>query len=450
MIIGGVVLLIIVTFIIIFVVRANMPHCPETCKPGLCDSSADCGEDTNYQCVTVPKADCDLELEMKKTACGGKVGSLVKFFDTATNECVTDEDSKVVAKPYNPTDRLTSGAGKYRITTKLDQPFNLKTDEVQIDFVAEQLNTQNLRITHVELDGSDAQRNTVILGEQNINRPVSAVQTPARTYLRLDVPGNDPNGQLKDLKLLIDIAYSTGTGSSMTDKTDRLTVTLRNLAFSWLRPTRAYACPTTSACDDNDPSTRDYCDASSAPFCKHDAITGACGNGVCESGENKCTCTGDCGQCGGTGKVTQSQCVNNACSIQLRSDVVVEPIKLSVQNKLGKVTVTTALEYNKPFNSRDDKVKITIKMDESDKSVTRFSIDSVQLLKGANIEISSAPLGNSLAPGGSVTAVLPMTTQLVEEDITPQLKVSYTMTTATGPDSASYLVNPQRVTVYSP
>ena len=448
LIIGAIAVVIILTFTAIFVIRANMPHCPTVCKPGVCDTSASCSKDTQYQCVTVPKEGCDIVLETQRITCSGKNGTLVKWWDATAKQCFTDVDPGTKITPYVSVQRPTFSGSGLRVTPTLNQPFNLKKDEVTIDVVAEQLTVQNLRITHIEMDGTGPDRNVLVLGEDSPNKAIAAVQTPTKLYLKLDMPGDATTGTVKDLKLLIDLSYSVVSGSTVTEKTNRLSVSLSNLIFNWLRPSRSYPCPATC---EGDPSMHNYCDASSAPFCKHEPLTGACGNSICEANENKCTCPADCGTCTSAGKVTTSQCVSNACQVQLRPTVVVQPLTVPVQNKIGKVDLTTTLVYNSPFNTKSDTVGVTISMNTKDPSVTSFSIDSMQLLKAAGVQESSQTLNSDLAgPGSTATAQLTLPTQLVEEDMSPQLQVFYTIVANGRTDKGSYNAYLQKITVYNP
>lgn len=64
-------------------------------------------------------------------------------------------------------------------------------------------------------------------------------------------------------------------------------------------------------CDDGDACTADSCDSGTGA-CVNDPITPCCGNGSCESGENQCNCSADCG----TPPAGESNCadgVDNDC-----------------------------------------------------------------------------------------------------------------------------------------
>jgi hypothetical protein len=90
-------------------------------------------------------------------------------------------------------------------------------------------------------------------------------------------------------------------------------------------------------------------------------------------------------------------------------------------------------------------------MNTKDPSVTSFSIDSMQLLKAAGVQESSQTLNSDLAgPGSTATAQLTLPTQLVEEDMSPQLQVFYTIVANGRTDKGSYNAYLQKITVYNP
>ncbi len=431
----------------ILVIRANQPHCPPDIQKEPCDLSVSCSKETNFEVIRVPKPGCDPDLEMARASCSGEAedGTLVKFFDPKYEKCVTDEDSSEPTQLYQQTERTSGAGGEYRITTKLDQPFNLGNDEVAIDFIIETLDVKDYHVKHIEIDGEDNDGKLAVLGELFIDRAIPSTQTPVKFRVPLDVPGKDATGTMTDLKMLFDVSFTDGTEQ----RTDRFDVQLQNLDFQWLRPTRKYDCPEESACDDKDPATRDYCDPTNPPFCKHEPVAGACGNGICESSENKCTCAQDCGQCIGSGEVIVNQCVSNQCQIRLRSDVIVEPIKTVSQDGAGGSRLSTTLEYPKPFNSDVDVLTVTIKMDEKDTDVSSFTIDSMQLLKD-EVEIGIKPIGQSMSPGSVASTTFRIPTVFSEESMTPDVKVFITYTRDDQTNKDSYTVNTQDIVVYNP
>jgi len=449
-IIGAVAALLIIVFIIILA----RPRCPESCQQKACEKLITCSSETDYQCKYEDKPNCDKEYELNKMGCTGKTGVMIKTFDNVTEDCAWDVDPKEATKVFSTTLRQSGAGVRFRAQIEYDQPFNLGNDELVTDIAGEDIpeKVTNLRITRVEFEGTDDKKQLQIVGEQFMNKPIPSSQVPARVRMRLDMPGTELAGKLAGLKLVFDYGYDEASGTGVRSREGKITLALSGATFEWRRPTVHYSCPSDPRqCDDGDPSTRDFCDASSAPFCQHEAIAGACGNGVCEASENKCTCAQDCGACGGAGKVTSSQCIANQCQVQLRGDIVVQPLKLVDQRALDRATVSTEIEYNSPFRSGEDLVTLTVRLDETDPTIESIFIDTLQILRSGSQEIASVSVRQPLTQvGDTARASLTIPIQGVEEEITPQAKITYTIVVAGKQDTRSYTQSMQRVVVYNP
>lgn len=118
-------------------------------------------------------------------------------------------------------------------------------------------------------------------------------------------------------------------------------------------------CKTNSDCTGK-PSTAFTATCTPEKTCSYTPIPNKIGNGICETGENKCTAPQDCGTC--SGKVTGSTllvqtCVNNECVQDVQNT---KPILVSseITGAGDKFKIDT--EYNQPFNLKKDLFVTTI------------------------------------------------------------------------------------------
>jgi hypothetical protein len=92
--------------------------------------------------------------------------------------------------------------------------------------------------------------------------------------------------------------------------------------------------------------------------CEYTPIPNECGNSVCDSNENKCTCAFDCGICQGTnGPYLKYSCVDNACLDAVPLDQV-KPVYLSSEAKTSGITFKATSDFNQPFNLKKDLFRI--------------------------------------------------------------------------------------------
>ncbi|MBU1199627.1 MAG: hypothetical protein KKF46_03130 [Nanoarchaeota archaeon] len=134
-------------------------------------------------------------------------------------------------------------------------------------------------------------------------------------------------------------------------------------------------------------------------MCQFDYKDDCCGNNKCETGENKCTCSDDCGACEGkitynsttsTGRVkiveanyARNACVSDKCSVVVDA---ADKTSLKLSNEMDirsafKIEILTTV--NNPFDIRSDKANVRITLKDIDTDVGGVNINNIQILSGA-------------------------------------------------------------------
>jgi hypothetical protein len=200
----------------------------------------------------------------------------------------------------------------------------------------------------------------------------------------------------------------------------------------FVSPTTKQKCP--ENCNDGNDCTKDYCQKNTF-FCVHDAVaTSCCGNNVCDSDEDKCTCPEDCGSCSGRfGSYTEFMCVEQKCHASMRKDVVVTP-KPIIDNKdiSSDFSIEARIEYNEPFDITKDSFKITITITQLDPSTKDIVFERAQVLDTNNVLLGEKDSINGALSrvGQSFTVNVPLSfvMKVVEEEHTPKIKLIYRYT----------------------
>ncbi|MBI4146720.1 hypothetical protein HY489_05280 [Candidatus Woesearchaeota archaeon] len=100
--------------------------------------------------------------------------------------------------------------------------------------------------------------------------------------------------------------------------------------------------------------------------CVYKPIPGVVGNGVCDSGENKCSHPQDCGQC--SGKVPQSQFLSYKCTEQklcVEEVSGAKPVFAAAEASMSGDKFKVDFSYNMPFNMKKDLFTVTFTLSQS-------------------------------------------------------------------------------------
>lgn len=114
-------------------------------------------------------------------------------------------------------------------------------------------------------------------------------------------------------------------------------------------------------------------------ICVYTPIANECGNGVCESDENKCTCPADCGICqGSNGPYLKFQCLNNKCVDSVPLEMI-NPVYLSSESTVSGIVFKTTSDFNNPFNLKKDLFKLKFSLMKLPSTIDDIVLKRIEL-----------------------------------------------------------------------
>lgn len=318
--------------------------------------------------------------------CTGPVqGSKYLIQKCVRNQCLQDVPENKI-KPVFDSKEVSNRGDKFRIETFYNNPFNLKKDlfKVKISLISQGPKNRNERITGLELSGVTADRKTVGLSSKKVNKVLWSANSFIKEDLILSIPTSKIEGLIKNLVLTVNYEYVfQQTPTKTLQKKSAFKVNLGS-GFVFVKPASVYPCP--ESCDDNNPGTRDYCGPETNYFCAHEPIPGTCGNFICESFENKCTCPVDCGPCSGSaGSFLNFVCIKDECKTVLKPGISATPTSIFDERKISGIALNNNYEFNNPFNIKSDKFVLKLSLYSLPSDISNFKIESVRLLDGAHL-----------------------------------------------------------------
>lgn len=423
--------------------ECEKPHFDGKCADDKCTFTPKPGECGNTKCE---KGENECTCSEDCGSCQGTAGKyLVK--SCLNDQCVGDIPSQKQT-PTVLTSEATNAGDKIRITTDFPSPFNIKRDVVKFSFFISTKNNFNHVLKSIELSGV-ADKRPVVLGQKSFNRPIWDVgkENEITEELILDFQTKAMEGEMKDLEVTFVLNYDVKSGTKFFPKTQNVKTKLKDAKFIWVQPSANYSCPD---CEQRT-GFQTVCGAQTNFFCTYQPTAGACGNNVCDTNENKCTCVGDCGVCQGETIFFEAGCADNKCVYSLKSTVVQESVKKFDDRKLSIFNLQNNYNYMKPFNINTDKFELNFNLVEvASPDVSAIKIETVRLLEG-NEEVASASVKKELAKGRPVKVDLRITSLPVkEEEKSLNLRVDYSFTKAGKADLASYTYVLEKLPIINP
>jgi hypothetical protein len=142
--------------------------------------------------------------------------------------------------------------------------------------------------------------------------------------------------------------------------------------------------------------------------CAYTPIPNECGNSLCESKENKCTCPDDCGSCSGKlGKYLEQMCNDKQTEcIQDIPASAQKPITLTKELSTGGTKFELTTYFNQPFNIKKDQFELEFSINSlasgmSDIKISRLELTGMTSDK-RTIQLTDKVVNRNLFEGGRV------------------------------------------------
>ncbi len=363
-------------------VDCSKPHFIGACLQKQCSFvpiPGECGNGLKDGNETV----CSCPLDVNGS-CGGRVaGSQFLQYSCDVNDQCTTRASEGTVKTFT-SPALRSKGDVFTMLATFTDPFNVKRDQMSIEIFLSQKDQKNSghKIKSVELVGETEQRQRVILASKTVNKKILAESRDegVSELLRLSAPVGSIEAAMRTLELTVQYEYVATTTSGALPQFAILKIPLSGAQFTYLVPTATYECPV--SCDDGNAGTTDVCSAQTGFFCEHRPQTGACGNFVCEDGENKCSCAQDCGSCTASTQYLQYSCQDSEC---IPATIPYTTVAQSIfdDRKLSRFRLETTYEYPSPFNTVTDTIGVTMEAKDIDSEVSELKVTKVRVLDGS-------------------------------------------------------------------
>jgi hypothetical protein len=377
---------------------------PNECGNTLCDG-------TENKCTCAQ--DCG--------KCEGKSGKYLAQQCNAQQQCVEDIP-ETAQKPITQTRELTASGARIGVTTTFNQPFNLKKDQVELEFSLNALaqGMSDVKITRLQLTGTTPDKRTIQLADKTTNRQI---YDRAKEQLIIDFPTADKDGELANLNLKIYLDYTLTSGGTVTPKSTTVQQSYQPLKFVWAMPEQPPGCP--ASCDDSNPATQDACGPETNYFCEHRPVLGVCGNGICDGSKNSCTCPQDCGPCTGSTTYLSRSCIGTACAYQVKQGITVQQQSLFDDRNLGPFHLQNTYSFPKPFNAKKDAFTFAFILYSMQESVSSVTLKNARLLEGTQ-DVASAGIGQEFtAAGQNASITITLQPSVAEQERSLVLHVWY-------------------------
>jgi hypothetical protein len=419
------------------------------CVLGACKATRTdcCGnkkcEDSENEC-TCPQdcGKCESKETYIKKSCDNKVCV------SAINTDALIRDSQSI--------NVNIGSNIISFILTLDKPFLLGHSKLNIRLKPDKIDSKTeIKVQRIKVYDKAIRGKVVLLAEKDIGQILYTINSEINEDLILELE-RDSSKKTETLKskadLNIEVIYDVTTVDASGKKKTTSSSFDRDLknAVDIIMPPSSEC--DAEECDDSNPCTSDKCmTINEYEYCVNEYITNrpCCGNKICDPGEDKCSCPGDCGECDHEyGKYIAYKCnPNNMCMPLIKEGVSEEKSKIFTTSSLSDLKYEIRLFYTHPFNV-ESKFKIQMTLIDKGSSVTDASITSIQLLESSDNLLGELQLNEKISEIGETREYLlePKLLSIadVEKRIVPKIVINAKYTT---PGTRDLKVNLKKETV---
>ncbi len=396
-----------------------------TCGDNECDASINenkctCPEDCG-KCGATKSESVYLKEQCFNTETGELCEGRIALDDPC--ECYEDIDQSQIETETSSISARTR-QGTFEGTVEYQQPFDLKRStfkikELKIKDWDEDID--KISLNNIEVYGT-RERTEIKLGSKETQK-ILWDGTSVDEEVILDNLYTEEQGMVAALRLVVYYSYIL----SGKEETSQFEQKFRMSELEYIKPTIELNCKDED-CDDDNPGTKDYCLSSNTAFCLHEPLPNKCGNYICDTKEDKCTCPSDCGPCqGNIGEYMYYDCVDNVCNALLnpKTDTVKE-IEKVVEGGVRQYDTDHVFKYDYPYaDIRTSSIKLKLVLKDITNEYGGIKIKSISGYDG-DIRWIHQNIGTTLSTRDqSIDIVLPLKTIPMEERIKKLSKLKF-------------------------
>lgn len=293
-------------------------------------------------------------------------------------------------------------------TPAFDNPFIFGYSKLNIKMQADKLDDKtHFVINRVKIYDKLSGSKKILLAEKDLNQPLYTINSRIDEDFIFEIERNNTNGErvIKDnIDLFIEVFYdkkyvdTNGNPREFTSSFER--DILEDLPII-IMPNSV--CDE-SVCKDNNSCTRDYCKALNGyKYCinEYRLDVSCCGNKQCDSGEDKCSCPFDCGECDfDYGDFIHYTCNDNEkCVPKIKDNTLEEKSKIYSTTSISDFKFDVKISYDQPFDL-DSTFKIEMTLQNLNSNVNNPEIQSIQLVESSDNLLGELSLNEGFADIG--------------------------------------------------